>query len=34
MRTPIQGGHLFRDDVGHRFDLMPDSIPRYEAGTL
>jgi hypothetical protein len=28
LRIPTEAGHLFRDDVGHRSDLIPATIPR------
>jgi hypothetical protein len=28
LRIPTHAGHLFRDDVGHRSDLMPATVPR------
>jgi hypothetical protein len=28
VRIPTHAGHLFRDDVGHRSDLMPATVPR------
>jgi hypothetical protein len=28
LRIPTDAGHLFRDDVGHRSDLIPATIPR------
>jgi predicted secreted hydrolase len=28
MRIPTHAGHLFRDDAGHRSDLMSATIPR------
>jgi len=28
VRIPTEAGHLFRDDVGHRSDLIPATIPR------
>jgi hypothetical protein len=28
LRIPIQAGHRFRDDFGHRSDLKPTAIPR------
>jgi hypothetical protein len=28
VRIPTDAGHLFRDDVGHRSDLIPATIPR------
>ena len=28
VRIPMEGGHLFRGDVGHRSDLIPATIPR------
>jgi hypothetical protein len=28
LRIPTHAGHLFRDDAGHRSDLMSATIPR------
>jgi hypothetical protein len=28
VRIPTHAGHLFRDDVGRRSDLIPATVPR------